>query len=265
MGYRRFLHTLPLCLALAVCGRASAVERTETVECDLPDGSAFVLQARHDWAPLAVFARHSSSRSDQEPFTVSYRTRGAAEPVDTGATLEYQRLDQPHTLETLCARLGLYDGQPGTGYSLRLPGEQRFWVPAPPSMGDLDNIEQGRIDAALKQRGLRMLGKTTVMAVRQGKLVREAPLFAKDAPACAESAGPACPVSAVLRMASSDRGETWQAASIETAPYFFKTGMPMAQQAGVARPSARSLRNYRNRDANDAKPLDQPCQKKCTE
>lgn len=265
MGYPRFLHTLPICLALAACGRAGAVERTETVECDLSDGSAFVLQARHDWAPMAVFTRHGGSRGDQDPFSVSYRARGTQALVDTGATLDYQRLDQGRNLELLCARLGLYDGQPGTGSSLRLPGEQRFWVPAPPSMGEPGKIEQGRIDAALKQRGLRMLGDAGAMAVRQGKLVREAPLFARDAPACAGGDGQACPVSAVLRMVSSDRGETWQAASIETAPYFFRTGTALARQAGVARPSARSLRNYRNRDANEAAPLAQPCQEKCTE
>ncbi|RSZ57504.1 hypothetical protein HF313_26670 [Massilia atriviolacea] len=265
MGYRHFLHTLPLCLALAVCGRAGAVERTETVECDLPDGSAFVLQARHDWAPLAVFTRHGSSRSGQGGFKVSYRARGAQALVDAGATLDYQRLDQGRELEVLCAGLGLHEGQPGTGSSLRLPGEQRFWVPAPPSLGDFGKIEQGRVDAALKQRGLRRLGQTSAMALRQGTLVREAPLFAKDAPACAEAASQACPVSAVLRMASSDRGQTWQAAGIESAPYFFKTGAALAEQAGVARPSARSLRNYRNGDANDARPLEQPCQKKCTE
>lgn len=120
MGYRHFLHTLPLCLALAVCGRAGAVERTETVECDLPDGSG------------------------QDGFKVSYRARGAQALVDTGATLDYQRLDQGRELEVLCAGLGLHEGQPGTGSSLRLPGEQRFWVPAPPSLGDLGKIEQGR-------------------------------------------------------------------------------------------------------------------------
>ncbi|NHZ92043.1 hypothetical protein F2P45_23990 [Massilia sp. CCM 8733] len=267
MGYRRFLHTLPFWLALALSGTASAVERTETVECDLPDGSAFVLQARHDWAPLAVFTRHGSSRTDQHRFKVAYRARAAQKLVDTGETLEYKPLDQGRHLENLCARLGLYEGQPGTGSSLRLPGEQRFWDTAPPSMSDPDKIEQGRVEAALTQRGLAVLGKTRVLVLRQGTLVREVPLFATAAPACAEGDGDgeACPVSAVLRSTSSDRGDTWQAASIETAPYFFKTGLALMRQAGVARPSARSLSNYRNRDANDPRPPEQPCPKKCTE
>lgn len=265
MRYRRFLHLLPVWLALAASGTASAVERTETVECDLPDGSGFVLQARHDWAPMAVFTRHGSSRRDEDGFKVSYRARGANKLVDTGQTVEHLPLDRDRNLEDLCARLGLYEGQPSTGTSLRLPGEQRFWETAPPSMSDPDKTEQGRVDAVLKQRGLAVLGKTSVMVLRQGTLVREVPLFAMDAPACARDAPRDCTVSAVLRSTSSDRGETWQAASIERASYFFKTGLALAQQAGVARPSARSLRNYRNRDANAPKPPEQPCPKKCTD
>lgn len=155
MGYRRFLHQLPVCLAVALSTSASAVERTETVECDLPDGSAFVLQARHDWAPLAVFTRHGSRRSDQQRFTVSYRARRSTVLLPTGAELDYQDLKQGHHLDILCARLGVYDGQPGTGASLRLPGEQRFWVTARCGMGDLDEVEQQRLDAALAQCGLR--------------------------------------------------------------------------------------------------------------
>ncbi|NHZ81468.1 hypothetical protein F2P44_19620 [Massilia sp. CCM 8695] len=265
MGYRRFANTLPFCLAVAFMGNASAVERTETVECELADGSAFVLQAKHSWIPLAVFARHANAREDQDDFKVYYRARGAAELVDAGAKMEHQHLEQGANMEVLCARLGLYEGQPGTGASLRMPGEKRFWVPAPRVIGKRDEVQQQRVDAQLKQRGLHVMDENSAMAIRQGKLVRELPLYAAKAPACAERNGQQCPVSAVLRTTSSDRGETWQPASIETAPYFFKTGMALARQAGVAHPSARSLRNYRHRDENGAKPLEQPCPKECTE
>ncbi|MDQ1924158.1 hypothetical protein [Massilia pseudoviolaceinigra] len=265
MAYRCLLSTLPFCLALAFMGSAGAVERTETVECELADGSAFVLQATHQWTPLAVFARHASAREDQDSFKVSYRARGSRELVDTGAALAHQRLDQRANMEVLCARLGMYEGQPGTGASLRMPGEKRFWVPASTAMGDLDEVVKQRVDAQLKQRGLHVMDKNSAIAIRQGKLVQELPLYATNAPDCADPNVQQCPVSAVLRMTSNDRGETWQPASIESAPYFFKTGVALARQAGVARPSARSLRNYRNRDENGAKPLEQPCQKKCTE
>lgn len=264
MGYRRCLHTLSFCLAAGFMGEAGAIERTETVECELADGSAFILQASHQWTPLAVFARHASAREDQDGFKVSYRARGKSELVDTGAELAYQPLEQRANMEVLCARLGLYEGQPGTGASLRMPGETRFWVPAPPGMRN-DEVEQQRVDAQLEQRGLHLMDENSAMAIRQGKLVQELPLYATGAPACAARNGQECPVSAVLRMTSTDRGETWQPASIDSAPYFFKTGMALARQAGLAHPSARSLRNYRNRDENGAKPLEQPCPKKCTE
>ena len=264
MGYRRFLHTLSFWLAAAFMGEACAVERTETLECALADGSAFILRASHQWTPLAVFARHASAREDQDGFKVSYRARGKSELVDTGAELEYQPLEQGANMEILCARLGLYEGQPGTGASLRMPGETRFWVAAPPGMGT-NEVEQPRVDAQLKQRGLHLMDKNSAMAIRQGKLVQEVPLYATSAPACAIPNGQQCPVSAVLRMTSNNRGETWEPASIDTAPYFFKTGVALGRQAGVARPSAHSLRNYRNRDENGAKPLEQPCPKKCTQ
>ncbi|NHZ99244.1 hypothetical protein [Massilia sp. CCM 8734] len=258
MGYRRFLHKLPFWLALALTGPASAVERTETVECDLPDGSGFVLQAKHDWAMPGDVSGRRGNRDDQQDFAVDYRVRGSARLVSTGASLAYRPLREGTNLELLCSRLGLHQGQPGTGSSLRMPGEQRFWVPARTGKAALDAPEQQRIDALLSQRGLRLMGSHGALAMRQGKLVQELPLSAADAPGCTAQDALQCPVGAVLRLTSGDRGDTWQAASIESAPYFFKTGVAFSRQAGLARPSARSLRNYRNRDDNDAKPSEKP-------
>ncbi|UOD30834.1 hypothetical protein INH39_03605 [Massilia violaceinigra] len=258
MGYRRFLHMLPVWLALATSGAASAVERTETVECDLPDGSAFVLQAKHDWAMPGEVSGRSGNRDDQQDFTVDYRVRGSARLVSTGTSLAYRPLREGSNLEQLCSRLGLHQGQPGTGSSLRMPGEQRFWVPARTGKAALDAAEQQRIDILLSQSGLRLMGSHGALAMRQGKLVQELPLSAADAPGCSAQDALQCPVGAVLRLTSGDRGDTWQAASIERAPYFFKTGVAFARQAGLARPSARSLRNYRNRDDNDATPPEKP-------
>ncbi|WP_157778495.1 hypothetical protein [Massilia violaceinigra] len=265
MAYRCLLHTLPFCLAAAFMGTAGAVELTETVECELADGSAFILQAKHDWAQPGDFSSRRTNRDDQQDFKVYYRARGTGNLVYTGANLEYLNLQQRPNLELLCSRLGSPQGQPGTGLSLRMPGEKSFWVPARTGKSDLDKQEQLRIDALLTRRGLRMMGKTGALAIRQGKLVQELPLYATDVPACAETNAQQCPVSAVLRMTSSDRGDTWQPASIEAAPYFFETGMTLARQAGLAHPSARSLRNYRNRDESGATPLEQPCLKECTE
>ena len=258
MRYRRFLHTLSFCLAVAFMGKACAVELTETVECELADGSAFILRAQHDWAFPNELTRRRANRADQQDFKVYYRARGTGNLAYTGANLAYLNLQQRPNLEVLCSRLGLHQGQPGTGLSLRMPDEKRFWVPARTGKSDLDKQEQRRIDALITQRGLRVMGKNSALAIRQGKLVQELPLTAADLPACAETDVQQCPVSAVLRMTSSDRGDTWQPASIETAPYFFETGIALARQAGIAHPSVRSLRNYRNHD-------DQPCQTKCTE
>lgn len=258
MGYRRFLHTLALWPALAMACTASAVELTETVECELADGSAFILQARHDWAMPGDFSGRRTHRADQQDFRVDYRARGAARPVYTGASLAYLNLRQPGNLELLCARLGQHQGQPGTGSSLLLPGERRFWVPARTGKDNLDEAERKRIDVLSGQHGSHAMGDTIALAMRQGKLVQELPLFASASPACAPQDVLQCPVSAVLRMTSSDRGDTWEAASIERVPYFFKTGVALGRQAGLARPSARSVRNYRNRDEHDAKPPEQP-------
>ena len=62
MTYRHFPHILFACLAAAPMSRAGAVELTETVECELADGSAFILQAKHDWAMPGDFSGRGGYR-----------------------------------------------------------------------------------------------------------------------------------------------------------------------------------------------------------
>lgn len=256
--YRISIIMLILFLALPSMGNAMGIERTETVECELANGEQFVLLAKHRWLPTAVFLRHVNSRENQGPFKVYYRARGTQDLVFTGASLDHESLESSPTLERMCASLGVYAKQPGTGYSLRMPGEQKFWVAA-------HTREPSHIESELKRRGLRKPAHAGALAMREGRLVREVPLVANSETDCFSRNNAAhCVVKAVLRADSTDRGENWQRVSIETVSYFYKTGTPLAQQAGIARPSLRTLLNFRNRnDEGDESSHSPSCPKTC--
>lgn len=250
--------------SVTVTGNALAVERTETVECELANGDHFILRAKHQWYPVAIFVRHAEGKSKQEQFKVYYRARATQELVYTGADLEHQYLYMASKLEELCASLGLYENQPGTGESLRMPEEKRFWVVARTGVEEGGSSNPGSLVSKLKQRGLTRSTSTRALAIKSNRLVREIPLLGVDATDCFDTGKTGdCIVQAVVREVSTDRGENWQQAGIETSSFFYAVGTALSRQPGIARPTARTIRNFRNSDEGRDEPFPNPCPTKC--
>jgi len=89
---------------------ACAIPRSDVLECDLPDGSKFILTSKYDWNPVGLFNPHGGPRERQKNYKVKLLRKGAFLKQDVPVFVNYTEIINISTLERACSETGVIGG-----------------------------------------------------------------------------------------------------------------------------------------------------------
>jgi hypothetical protein len=227
------MNTLWLAALLCLPLGASAITRTDVLECGVSDGSKFVLRSKYKWFGLPVPVGPSSRESGRTGWKVSYSDKaGKVTAVDAG--VDYVG-ELPKSLAEACAYFGMKQGVALGPFTLRRADGS--WVsPQSLPLKRLDVTVDGTTGDAMAQQAMQQAGIVSVpfnfgMIHRVGnRMVFEKPLH--------RSVGYMfkTPISAVYQSWSVDDGKTWSEAKVTTDAQIFELGRGWIEQSFIARP-----------------------------
>ena len=234
-------------LAVALCANLCAfdrpegfllVKRQDTLECELKDGSRFLLRAKYLWDPIAELIPADVTTRYGGGYVVEFHPRrGPAH--DISGTLDYYQgmwgWDTRDCADAYIAGDIIY----GWGaYFSRATGKP-VAVPDPPSSlaRFFDAAAANPVSVSLRGATRLVRPLVTVSGMTGPRIVYELALI-EAADQCREGDGAAfkCPILAVSQIVSGDAGKTWSEPIVTTHAEIFELGKSMEEQSFVAKP-----------------------------
>jgi hypothetical protein len=220
---------LMLCL---FASRVEALQREDVLECELQDGSKFILRSTYDWSAIPLPMGHSKRESNRSAWNVAYLGRHGRE-VAVPASVDYKGESR---LQEACAHMGMKGGVPLAPFSfLQADGNWSAQEGFPMERLNISHFslqEGSPVQQELQRAGIKgdAFNFGWIYATGLG-LVYEKPLYGKS-----DGYLYTRPIAAVYQAWSKDGGKTWSEGRVMNEATIFELGRGWVEQGIRARP-----------------------------
>jgi hypothetical protein len=220
------LFIIVLVIALLIAMRyIGFVPRRDILECEAPNGHRFTFESRYEWWPLAIFARHSSSKENQTLKIFYHKNTSLFLPLKAGAYFDFS--DDNSRFRKICSNVGLSHNHPVVTYQYFQSGVWlRINTQSNPELYFSSTLSE--VPSSIRMQLIQLSATAELnyaFAVPTQKyLVFEHP--ATDGKS----------VVAVIKSKSFDGGKTWQDPLVTKDAEIFEIGKSLIDQPFIGRP-----------------------------
>ena len=209
-----------------------SIQRTKELECQLPDGNAFIRMQRYDWSWLAYVLPHVTKEANKAGFSTYFKDGDTGETIGpVSGSIGDVKYEDVDVANGLCASFGVARGVPYLFQAGYMNSDRRRLV----DVSYFGSIEEEALNSTIVSEEIKDGLRSETLARGGGAFIVELPKVTLEY-ALERRDNPSKPIVAVFHYESLDGGLTWSELRVSSTPKIFELGKSLLQQCFIARP-----------------------------